>query len=256
MPGAASTDLAREPAAMTQSPPLPKRVAGLLVAALAATVRVAAAENTPPPATPASPPSAAPPSAPPPSAPPPGEAAVDVVLRDAAPPRRILSIEFNPLPLIIGKVSFNAVIAPVDHHALVLAPFYVSTNTWPIVVVPDNAPAATLPQQTFSGFGGEIGYRYYTGLGGPRGFFAGPSFIIGAMSAKAQNGSTESYQDLGLALDVGYELLVMDSVALALGAGAQYTAPDKTIPSQQFPADVYSNGKLMPRALASIGWAF
>jgi hypothetical protein len=251
MPSAASTDLAREPAAMTQSPPLPKRVAGLWLAALAATVRVAAAETTPPPATPA--PATAAPATP---APPPGEAAVDVVLRETPPPRRILSIEFNPLPLIIGKISFNAVIVPVDHHALVLAPFYVSTNTWPIVVVPDNAPAATLPQQTFSGFGGEIGYRYYTGLGGPRGFFAGPSFIIGAMTAKAQNRTSESYQDLGLALDVGYELLVMDSVALALGAGAQYSAPDKTIPSQQFPADVYANGKLMPRALASIGWAF
>jgi hypothetical protein len=228
---------------------LSRRVAGAgLTAVLATTAPVAAATETP--ATVASP-------APPPStAPPPADTAVDVVLRETPPPRRIVALEFNPLPLIIGKVSLNVVITPVDHHALVLCPFYVSTSTWPIYTYSDQGTSTQLPQQTFSGFGGEIGYRYYTGLGGPRGFFVGPSFIIAAMSAKAQDGSITDYLDFGGALDVGYELLVMDTVALSLGAGAQYTAPDKTIPSQQFPADIYANGKLAPRALASIGWAF
>jgi hypothetical protein len=182
-------------------------------------------------------------------------AAVDVAVRDTPPPRRLLAIEWNPLSLIVGKLSANAVIVPVDHHALVLSPFYVSTTTNPIYVFDDEGNSTQLPSQTFSGFGGEIGYRYYSGLGGPRGFFAGPSLILAGMSAKAQNGSTTGYLDIGLAADVGYEFLVVDSVALSLGAGVQYATPTSSIPAQQFPADVYANGKVFPRALASIGWA-
>jgi hypothetical protein len=216
---------------MSRTSHLSRLLAGLGVGAAATSTGVASAE-----------------------APAPADAPVDVVIHDTAPPQRWLSLEFNPLPLIIGKVSVNVVIVPVDHHALVLSPFYVTTTTEPIYA--DNGESLQLPQQKFSGFGGEIGYRYYTGLGGPRGFFAGPSLILGAMGAKAQNGSTTDYLDWGVAADVGYEMLVVDSLAIAVGAGVQYTTPSTTIPNQQFPADVYSNSKVLPRALASIGWAF
>lgn len=181
--------------------------------------------------------------------------AVDVVLHDARPPRRLLSLEWNPLSLIIGKISVNAVIVPGDHHALVLNPFYASTTTNAIYVYDDQGNSTQLPVQTFSGLGGEIGYRYYTGLRGPRGFFVGPSLILSALNAKAQNGSTTGYLDYGLAADIGYELLVVDSLSLTLGAGVQYAAPSQTIPAQQFPADVYANARVLPRALVSIGWA-
>jgi hypothetical protein len=227
---------------MSRSSPLPKVVAGLGVAAMATTIRVAAAET--------------------PAPPPPADTAVDVVVHDALPPHRILVLEWNPLPLIIGKLSVNAVIAPGDHHALVLTPFYVSTTTVPVAVAScadaacDQSTSTQLPKQTFSGIGAEIGYRYYTGLGGPRGFFAGPSLIFGVMNAKPQVGDSLGYLDLGLAADVGYEMLVNDKLAITLGGGVQYTLPDKTIPTQQFPADIYANSRLAPRALASIGWAF
>jgi hypothetical protein len=213
-------------------------VASLGVAVLSTTVHVAAAETSPP------------------ADAPPADAPIDVVVRETPPQRRIVSIEWNPLPLVLGKISANVVIVPVNHHALVLCPFYVSTTTAGIDVFDDNGNPTQLPTQTFSGFGGEIGYRYYTGLGGPRGLFVGPSLILASMTAKAQNGSTTGYLDYGLAGDIGYEMLVADNIALSLGGGIQYTTPNQTIPTQQFPADVYANGRLMPRALASIGWAF
>jgi hypothetical protein len=187
----------------------------------------------------------------------PDETAVDVTIAQKPTPQRVVSIEWNPVALFtIGRLSFNGVIVPGDHHALILSPFYEWTNTAPIYVFDDQGNPTQLPQQKFSGFGGEIGYRYYTGKAGPRGFFAGPSFIIGAMTATAQNGQQTTYQDLGLAVDVGYEMLVADTVALSLGVGIQYTTPDKSIPSQQFPADIYANSGVWPRALGSIGWAF
>lgn len=186
------------------------------------------------------------------AAPPPADVAPDVALHEAPPPRRPFSIELNPLSFIIGRISASLQIVPVDHHALVLNPFYASTTTQPIVV--DNQ--TQLPTQKFEGFGGEIGYRYYWGLGGPRGLFLGPSLILAGMTATAQNGTKTSYLDLGVAADVGYELLVVDELALAVGAGVQYAAPTTSIPNQQFPADIYANGRVFPRALASIGWAF
>jgi len=223
---------------MSRSPAQSKLVASLGVAVLSTTVHVAAAETSPP------------------ADAPPADAPIDVVVRETPPQRRIVSIEWNPLPLVLGKISANVVIVPVNHHALVLCPFYVSTTTAGIDVFDDNGNPTQLPTQTFSGFGGEIGYRYYTGLGGPRGLFVGPSLILASMTAKAQNGSTTGYLDYGLAGDIGYEMLVADNIALSLGGGIQYTTPNQTIPTQQFPADVYANGRLMPRALASIGWAF
>jgi Protein of unknown function (DUF3575) len=183
---------------------------------------------------------------------------VDVTVHDEPPPRRYVSVAWNPVPLLmLGKVSFDVVITPTDHHALVLSPFYVSTATVPIFIDDSNGgPTQQLPQQTFSGWGGEIGYRYYFGHAGPRGFFLGASFIIGAFNASAQNGTSTSYWDFGGAIDAGYQMLVADRVVLAAGLGLQYTATDKSIPSQEWPANIYANDRLNPRLLLSIGWAF
>lgn len=199
---------------------------------------------------------AAPPNAPATQQPAPADVAPDVALHEAAPPTRHFSLEFNPLSLIIDRISPQLLIVPVDHHALVLNPFYAWSTTNAIYVDDAQGNATQLPVQKFSGFGGEIGYRYYSGLGGPRGFFLGGSFIIAEMKVQAQNGSTTDYTDLGFAADVGYQLLVVNHLSLAVGAGVQYATPTTSIPSQQFPADVIANSRVFPRALASIGWAF
>ncbi len=183
---------------------------------------------------------------------------VDVVIHDSPPPRRYVSLAWNPVPIFaLGKVSFDVVIAPVDHHALVLSPYYVTTTTVPFFVYSDISGSPTaLPQQTFEGFGGEIGYRYYFGLGGPRGFFLGASFLIGAFTATAQNTTQTHYMSFGGAVDAGYQVLVADRVVLGAGLGLQYTAMDTSLPNQQFPAKLYANSGLYPRLLLSVGWAF
>jgi hypothetical protein len=80
--------------------------------------------------------------------------------------------------------------------------------------------------------------------------------VLGSFTAKAADQSETSFLDYGLALDVGYEALVADRVVIAFGAGVQGLLTSKAIPNQQFPANVYANGAVRPRALASIGWAF
>jgi hypothetical protein len=184
---------------------------------------------------------------------------VDVAIHEPRPPRRVVAVEFNPLSLIIGRLSANVVVAPTDHYSLILSPFYAWATTQPIYVSPSDGsgpPTLPLPTQHFSGFGSELGYRYYFGRGGPRGFFVGPSLIAGWFTATAQNGSQLQYLDYGLAADVGYEMLVADRVALSLGGGLQYTTTSKSLPNQQFPAEIYANAGLRPRVLLSCGWAF
>jgi hypothetical protein len=182
---------------------------------------------------------------------------VDVVINEIPPPRRWLSIAWNPLPaLALGKLSFDVVFAPFVHHAIVLSPFYAISTTAPIYTFDDAGNPTQLPTQRFEGFGGELGYRYYFGDGGLRGFFAGPSFILGFFTATAQDTSQTQYIDYGVALDVGYQALIADRIVVGAGLGAQYTLTDKSIPNQQFPANVYANAGLRPRLLFSVGWAF
>jgi hypothetical protein len=183
---------------------------------------------------------------------------VDVVLKEASPPQRVLTIEFNPLALIVDRVSASVVIAPGDHHALVLTPFYVRTTTEPIYVfdAANMVVDVRLPKQRFEGFGGEIGYRYYWGLGGPRGLFVGPSFMLASIKATPENGSTTPFVDFAFAADVGYEALIADRMAVTLGAGAEYVVASKSLPDQQLPASIYASSSLRPRLLAALGYAF
>ena len=183
-------------------------------------------------------------------------ASMDVVIRDPSPPRRLLALEWNPLPLVtLGKLSANVVVVPIDHHAIVVSPFYASASTEPIYVYDDAGNPTQLPRQLFRGFGTEIGYRYYAGLGGPRGFFAGPSLLLASFKATAANASQTRFSDLGFAADIGYEALIADGLAISLGGGLQYVTTSTSIPDQQFPAQVYANRGLRPRFLVSLGWA-
>jgi hypothetical protein len=191
----------------------------------------------------------------------PATTAVDVHLSETPFPHRAVTIEWNPLALFIDRFSANVVIVPGNHHALVLSPFYTWTGTaeYSTSLNADGTQlpyVLNVPRQTFHGFGGEIGYRYYADKGGPRGFFAGPSLILEAITAKAYDGSETSFTGYGLALDAGYEALIADTFAVSVGVGAQYTLTSQSIPPQQLPASIYANERFYPRLLLSMGYAF
>jgi hypothetical protein len=190
----------------------------------------------------------------------PASTPVDVALKETPPAHRTLTIEWNPLALFIDRFSLDAVITPGDHHALVVGGFY----TWPSTAEFTTSLDAqgkqlpytlSVPSQSFKGFGGELGYRYYAGRGGARGFFGGPSFLLESITATAYDGSQTSFMGYGVAGDIGYEALVADTIAVTAGAGLQYTFTSKSIPSQQLPASIVANERLYPRLLLSFGYA-
>jgi hypothetical protein len=203
--------------------------AGALLAALLTTAGVARAEN---------------------------ETTVDVVVHEPPVPQRRFSVAWNPLPLLFGKVSFDVVFLPKDHHGLLLTPFFASASTAAVYAFDDHGAPRQLPEQTFTGAGLEIGYRYYFGRSGPRGLFFGPSLLLGGFAATAQNGDQTHYLHYGLAVDVGYQILIDDRISLLLGGGIQGATASTSIPPQQFPAKLYANFGVYPRVLASIGVAF
>ena len=181
---------------------------------------------------------------------------VDVAVNEPAQARRVFAIEFNPVALIVHRISGNLEIAPVDHHVLTLNGYYFNTRTAAFTSLGDDGVLVTTLAQRFDGGGGEIGYRYYTGRGGPRGFFAGPSFTLASVRATDSAGTTTSLFNYGVALDAGWQALVADDWVISLGGGAMYTFTSKSLPDQQAPAAYYANGGLHPRALAAVGYAF
>jgi hypothetical protein len=182
-------------------------------------------------------------------------APVDVAVNEPAPARRVFAIEFNPLALFIHRIGGNLEIVPVDHHALTLTGYYFNTRTASFMS-PENGALVTTPSQRFDGAGGEIGYRWYAGRGGPRGFFAGPSFTLARVHATDSVGNEMSFFNYGAALDVGWQALIADDWLISVGGGITYTFTSKSLPDQQAPAAYYANGGLHPRALAAVGYAF
>ncbi len=180
---------------------------------------------------------------------------VDVSVPERTPSRRVFALEWNPVALFIDRLSATIEIAPVDHHTLVLSPYYFNTRTGSFPSASGDTLVAHLSQR-FEGVGGEIGYRYYAGYGGPRGFFAGPSFILAGVKATDGNGAQTSLMDYGVALDIGWQALVADDWVVSLGGGAEYLFTSKSVPDQQAPAAYYANSGVHPRALAALGYAF
>ena len=172
----------------------------------------------------------------------------DAVLDGPLPAGKRAVLETNLVSPIVGLWGVSLELMPAEHHALVLSGAFVhgtrSSN-------PQVQPA-------LDGFGFEVGYRQYSGRRGPRGLFAGPSLLLGGYRLSPPDSATASNVDLfsvGGAFDVGYQAIVGD-VAIALGAGVQYTHPSKDVPLLAYPATIYANGGLRPRALVSIGYAF
>ncbi len=161
----------------------------------------------------------------------------------------VVSLEWNPLGLLLGgRISAQIEWAPITHHAIVVNPYYVHTES-DVAIAPD-----VTVRQTFTGGGGELGYRYYTGHRGMNGVFIGPSVIGGGYSGALPNGS-QAFWNFGLAADVGLQTILADHVVLGAGVGVEwlYVSHDfRDLPTA--PYEIATTG-VKPRFLLSIGGA-
>jgi hypothetical protein len=172
---------------------------------------------------------------------------------DEGEPFRSIGILGEPLAIALGRYALDLEYLPAPHHAIHLTAvgYY----------------ALPGPTDTFQGFGGEAGYRWYSGNHGPEGFFVGGSFLLGGYeyAHTTPNPSpvdlpySTQFVSVGGAIDAGFQWIFFGNFAVGAGAGVQYTV-DTTPP--QFSSVNYSWQKLIygpgvsPRVLVSIGTAF
>lgn len=160
------------------------------------------------------------------------------------------ALEINPLGLVVGgRLSLQAEWAPTTHHVLLVNPQFQSTSAE--VVIGENQRET----QRFTGVGGELGYRYYTGHRGMNGVFVGPSVLGGVYNAGLP-GDDKSFTNVGVAADVGLQQIFWDHLVLGGGVGIQYNSVSYDfgdLPSG--PSQIAESG-VKPRLLFQGGYAF
>ena len=175
---------------------------------------------------------------------------------DDSPELKHLSLELNPLGFAIGRYSIQGEYMLARHHAVTLNPFYAHA---PVTVT---VGGKDVDAGSLNGFGGELGYRFYTGSKGANGFFVGPSVLFASYSQSggvgAGTASSDSFTSVGGALDVGGQFIIGPGVVLGFGGGLQYTKTSQDIDTANLnlASAVIAGGGVRPRVLLAVGYSF
>jgi hypothetical protein len=169
-------------------------------------------------------------------------------------PFRSVTLTANPLSLILLRFGLNIDYLPARHHAITLNPFgqFVSVGE-------ENQLGG---KSKYSNFGGELGYRFYTGNRGSNGFFIGPfvTFI--------SSNSTASFTDLrgtrrevstdffayGGGVDLGGQHVFKFGLVIGAGAGVMYLTQSAQTNSATSSTVKFEG--VLPRFLFTLGYAF
>lgn len=160
-----------------------------------------------------------------------------------------IALELNPVGIAIGRYSIQGEYMLARHHAVTLNPFFTSTS----IKVND------VEVGSLTGFGGELGYRFYTGNKGANGFFVGPSVLFASYNSEAVGGgSSQSFTAMGGALDLGGQFIIGPGVVLGVGGGLQYTSNSEEINTDNLnlASAVIAGGGVRPRLLFAVGYSF
>lgn len=169
---------------------------------------------------------------------------------DPPGPYSPFAIELNPLGLVVGgRWSAQIEWAPVTHHVILASPHFIHTSQ-DVAVTAD-----TRESETFTGVGGELGYRYYTGHRGMNGVFIGPSLIGGVYNASLLGGN-QVFTDYGIAADIGLKGLVADHFAVGGGIGVEYLHVSHDFGDLPTGAAAIAASGVKPRILFEAGYAF
>ena len=168
------------------------------------------------------------------------------------------AITTNPLNLYIGRYAINFEYQPVLHHGLIVTPHYDHVNadlsSWDA-----NGNRITY-NDSFSGFGAELGYRFYSGYKGFNGFFASPSLLLATYKSSGAlvpgvTSANQSFTSVGWAWEVGGQGQIGGFI-IGGGGGLQYTHVSKDFADLPLAASVIAGGGWRPRILLNIGGAF
>jgi hypothetical protein len=158
---------------------------------------------------------------------------------------RPAALTWNPLDILWGRLSINMeLLAGVMHHA-----FVASLHT--LVFNDSRGSSKNLISEGFgfatqlsSELGGELGYHYWFSPGYTlRGFFAGPSILIGGTSRPAVADINTGRGYFGAALDGGWQAVFDGGFTVGFGAGLGVL-------------HMASTTAAFPRLLGQVGYSF
>lgn len=171
---------------------------------------------------------------------------------DRADTHKQFTATANPLSFGIGRYGADLQWLPAQHHAIVLNPFFASTTAH--VDMESNGVKSSYDEK-FSGFGAEVGYRFYSGERGANGFFVGPSLLVGTYTASA-GGQSVGFNSIGYAVDIGGQHVFSNGLTLGGGFGLQHTSVNKDFTDLPLTAAILAGGGWRPRFLLSLGYSF
>jgi len=176
------------------------------------------------------------------------------------PAPKQFAITTNPLNLYIHRYGLNVEYQPTLHHGIIVSPHYDSVSVDATSVMTINGTTQSIGyKDSYSGFGAEIGYRFYSGNRGFNGFFAGPSLLLATYktSGNLQGANvSSSFSSIGWAWEVGGQAQLGGGFIIGGGGGMQYTKVSKQIDDLPLVAAVIAGGGWRPRFLLNLGYAF
>jgi hypothetical protein len=177
------------------------------------------------------------------------------------PEPKQFALTANPLNFTIGRYGLNFEYQPTLHHGVIVSPHYdhVSADIDGSTIDENGNLVSARWNNSFSGFGAEIGYRFYSGSKGFNGFFAGPSLLLATYSSSGDllgNNVSTSFTSIGWAWEVGGQAQLGGGFIIGGGGGMQYTKVSKDMGDLPFSAAVIAGGGWRPRVLLNIGYAF
>jgi hypothetical protein len=151
------------------------------------------------------------------------------------------ALEYNPLELMVGRVSANLEVGLGAHQALMLSPMILPPNTGDVG----------------GGFWSELGYRFYSEDDGLSGFFVGPSVIGGTFSYFTdEHSGRQRGSAIGVALDGGYQFVFRSGFVLGFGVGAQCQQVTRSYEIRNDPLnEIIVETGVLPRILFSLGYS-
>ena len=188
-----------------------------------------------------------------------GYAVPATVVQEPKPIPKQFAITANPLNLIIGRYGINFEYQPILHHGLILSPHYDSVNE--DVNGSDINGHLQTYKDSFTGFGAELGYRFYSGDKGFNGFFVSPSLLLASYKSSGYpllgvTSGNQSFTSIGWAWEVGGQAQIGGGFVIGGGGGLQYTKVSKDFADLPFAAAVIAGGGWRPRVLFNLGYAF
>jgi hypothetical protein len=175
--------------------------------------------------------------------------------------RRPVALTINPLAFVIQRYGGNVEWSFARHHALVTSGYVQSV---PVEMVRPFAGEFEIKDKNATpGFGGELGYRLYSGKRGADGLFIGGSFVampvayprLGGIDPAATTATVELARIYGVggAIDVGAQTVTSWGLTIGGGLGASFLAYDYPNDPSRLP---YSLPNVLPRLLLQTGYSF